>query len=407
ENGFYENTPLYEIGFWNLLQHYLSSEAFQFIHDALSLESVLGNWSAAEAIPWFTADFASSELFMVPDGMQELIKRLHESVVEAGERFQLHLGKKVTKCRYDAQAWQVYTGPKKEPVHVYFDALILALPKAALEQLCIKDRETAWRPSWLSEVQPHVLYKLFLLYEQEWWMGDEEPGYSVGRTFTDLPVRQVYYFSPKWMKASGRCASAPGLRKVAGTNGATAHWSLVMASYSDEHYVDFWRPFSGEKENVPYYKAPSKVEGSRAEFLRKVEQIPEELRAGERIVKKVQQQLQEIHGHIIPEPVLGLYKDWGLPPFGAGWHTWNVGSKPWTYRPAAEQENVTDLYICGEAFSAEQGWIEGALKTVENVLISMGVPEMKYEHGWGVPDLHDYVGAPKEDKPCDPQIVNL
>ena len=33
-----------------------------------------------------------------------------------------------------------------------------------------------------------------------------------------------------------------------------------------------------------------------------------------------------------------------------------------------------DLYTCGEAFSGEQGWIEGALKSAERVLESMGLP---------------------------------
>ena len=34
----------------------------------------------------------------------------------------------------------------------------------------------------------------------------------------------------------------------------------------------------------------------------------------------------------------------------------------------------SNLFICGEAFSSEQGWIEGAFKSAERVLERLGVP---------------------------------
>src|SRR5207245_2951531 len=55
--GELHDAPLNEVGFWNLLQYYLSSEGFLYAHDGLGYESILANWNAAEAIPWFLRDF--------------------------------------------------------------------------------------------------------------------------------------------------------------------------------------------------------------------------------------------------------------------------------------------------------------------------------------------------------------
>lgn len=410
EHGWYENTPLYKIGFWNLLQHHLSNEAFQLVHDALSLESVLGNWSAAEAIPWFKADFSSSELFMVPDGMQSLVERLEESVSrKGGARITIHKRTVVTRCeRRPDKTWSLFTEPASNEPFQGFDALILALPKVALERIHVTDKTAEpWRPEWLSFVQPHVLYKLFLLFENEWWMGDDEPGYSVGRTYTDLPIRQVYYFSPKWMRECSRVAENKDLKTTVDRED-TKHWSLVMASYSDEHYVNFWRPFSGGDE-APYYKAPAGIgRQSEKQFRKELDDaIDPRVRASERIVKKVQQQLAEIHGHNIPEPIIGLYKDWGVEPFGGGWHTWNVGTKPWDHKPFpnGDPDWPSDVYVCGEAYSEEQGWIEGALKTVERVLRAMACRPANYKFGWAVTDLNGYVGDDGDSKELPTQVL--
>lgn len=80
EYGVYQGLHLYSIGFWNLLQHFLSNEAFIMVHDVLSLESILGNWNAAEAIPWFLADFSSDQFDMVPGGLSLVASELERDI---------------------------------------------------------------------------------------------------------------------------------------------------------------------------------------------------------------------------------------------------------------------------------------------------------------------------------------
>ena len=60
----------------------------------------------------------------------------------------------------------------------------------------------------------------------------------------------------------------------------------------------------------------------------------------------------------------------GDDPYGGGWHSWNIGVNvaevmPRIVSPVAG-ENV---YICGEAYSTYQGWVEGALQTAETMLV--------------------------------------
>ena len=49
--GELKSVLLRETGFWNLLQHFIGNEGFQFVHDALGYESIVGNWNAAECSP--------------------------------------------------------------------------------------------------------------------------------------------------------------------------------------------------------------------------------------------------------------------------------------------------------------------------------------------------------------------
>ena len=46
-------------------------------------------------------------------------------------------------------------------------------------------------PHMLQSVRPIPLYKLFLAYEYPWWTAVDV---SQGRSLTDLPLRQLYYW---------------------------------------------------------------------------------------------------------------------------------------------------------------------------------------------------------------------
>jgi monoamine oxidase len=69
------------------------------------------------------------------------------------------------------------------------------------------------------------------------------------------------------------------------------------------------------------------------------------------------------------EPSAAIYIDWSQDPYGGGWHVWNPHLQSWQVIPRVRQP-VPDLniFLCGDTYSAQQGWVEGALNTAEMVL---------------------------------------
>jgi monoamine oxidase len=77
-----------------------------------------------------------------------------------------------------------------------------------------------------------------------------------------------------------------------------------------------------------------------------------------------------MHGlSFAPAPYDAAFRDWGDDPFGGGVNFWNihVNSREAIPRIAKPTEDAP-VYICGEAYSSAQGWVEGALETAELVL---------------------------------------
>jgi len=390
--GMFENIPLREIGFWNLLQHYLSNEAYQLLHHSLSLESVIGNWNAAEAIPWFVSDFTGSDLWMLPGGMSRITEKLTDEIGESPRT-----NSKVTSVSaLQDGKWEVHwkqTGKNSPGTEAKetFDNVIFAVPRSSYSEIDLTAGD--FKVPGIDEIESHHLFKIFLLYEHPWWTGGPMPRAATGRTFTDLPLRQVYYFHPDWMKGCATVAkedwtapysAALGEAMKAWNNdesGQRRRWSLVMASYSDEHHVNFWKPVrsrKGKQNDAIHFRPP---EGMSIHHSRLLQQeldaaIPDDVRITTRLVRKIQQQLEEIHGHTIEEPIAGIYKDWGAAgeSFGGGWHTWMIGADADKFQTAPRPPG---LYFCGEVFSRDQGWIEGALRTSECVLRRLGVEPTK------------------------------
>jgi len=349
----FHDRQLYEVGFWNLLQWYLSSEAFLFLHDALGYESVLANWNAAEALPWFLSDFVAQyktlsagmdalPLTLVGAVGKERVRRFHElETVSRCTDGTLDLGFRITER---GQNWLESIRAR----HV-----IVAIPQMPLKRLSEASRLNL--SQLLNSVTAHPLFKLFLGYERAWWAHESGIGVEYGRAVTDLPIRQVYYFAP-----SGR--SGPSETRAA-----------LMASYSDEHYVDFWQPLL--KRKPPHYTGEPFDE---SEDGRQDEKSIAAFGVWTPLVKKAHKQLTQLHPDVanVKEPYVALVFDWTEERrhSGAGWHTWNVHEQPWRVM-ASLVRPISDLnlYICGEAFSCDQGWVEGALQSAELVLRKIGI----------------------------------
>ena len=368
---------LYDVGFWNVLQFYLSSEAFLYAHDALGYESILANWNAAEAITWFLKDFGVGYrtviggMYSVPDKVASRLEDLCPGSLLLFRELTSIVQIRRSLFRLSFRVRE----PNKEKStveRIKVRKVILALPKEPLKKIAfgkvgIRGAASSDRRDQLDElfdsVTAHNLFKLFLGYERVWWIDPRALGCPTGRAVADLPIRQVYYFG-------GNEKDVPG---------------MLMASYSDAHYVDFWKPLhirpAGRARPAspysPYYTG-------KADLTEKEETTLRAYGATENMVRKAHRQVTQLHPELgeanIPKPYVALVMDWSVPPYYGGWHTWNVRREPWKdmrriIQPFARnpEERDADLYICGEAYSNEQGWVEGALKSAETVLRKLGV----------------------------------
>jgi monoamine oxidase len=92
------------------------------------------------------------------------------------------------------------------------------------------------------------------------------------------------------------------------------------------------------------------------------------------MVEQAQKQIREILGNqiAIPEPYVSAFYDWGDDPYGGGYHAWAGGyrvPRPWdAARRMRKPFPDVPVHICGEAYSDQQAWVEGALCTAELML---------------------------------------
>jgi monoamine oxidase len=179
--------------------------------------------------------------------------------------------------------------------------------------------------------------KLFLCYDQPWW---SQLSITSGPSGSDLPIGQVWYFGP---------------------DSAQNESSLLLASYNDTLSTTFWE---GLASGPPFQGA----------FAGDVDPYWAEQAPSAFMVDEAQTQLGELHGLTVPQPYSAAWMDWSQDPYGGAFNTWNVGVDASAVASAILQpDQSVPLYVCGEAYSHDQGWVEGALDTAEQVVELNGV----------------------------------
>ncbi len=334
--------PLSEWGFWNVLFRVMSAEAYQFVVDASGYDTTVSNWNAADAIPWFLADFGADVKYLYPrEGMQSFPDGIRKRFADLGGAiFPEHTVKRIAK---DGATIRLEFGGRPAPVEA--DDVVLAMPRRALELIDLRDlfgKDQQRVTKLIESVAPQPLFKLFACYDRPWWT--EKLGLSQGQTTTDIPIRQTYYFGTE-----GEQPGADPKNKN----------SLLMATYDDGRNIKYWIGFLREDKPTPYPGG-----GGSSEWQRNV--------APETLVDEVHRLLAEVHGvrlDSIPKPYAAAYRDWGLDPFGGGYNLWKIHANSIDVaRDIVAPVRGLPAYICGEAYSHDQGWVEGALETAEDML---------------------------------------
>lgn len=348
EEPSYLHKHVYETGFWNLLASQLSIEAYNLVIAASGYFSIYGNWSSYGAFLEFLRNYADSEYFKLDQGYQSLPETLATEFVKMGG--EVELKKKLYKLEIEEhdgeQLIAMTIGTPKHPLRLVQHAryVILAMPQRSLE-LLDPDSFIFRNPQFKKDMQTVTAQpssKLFLSYERPWWI---DLKIEKGRSDTDLPLRQCYYFG-------------------SGTKEQNNEMSLMMASYNDDRASSFWDGYLKSSafgpHNVPYM-------GRHGNQLKA--NFTERLLAPHDMVMEIQRQLKEMHDYNVPEPLGAIYHDWTEDPIGGGWYFWNPHVCSWEVAPRIRQPVPgSNVFLCGDCYSENQGWVEGALNTAEMVL---------------------------------------
>ncbi len=342
---------VYDHGFWNLLALSMSREAYCLARDAGGYDTTVLNWNALDTI-LLNFDFAPGVTFSrLVNGFEQVPLTLCAQFQQAGgelaleqrlksfDRATLPDGSTGVELRFSGRA---------EPVLAR--ALILAMPRRSLELLdqsgAVLGPQNADVHALIESVCPIPLFKLFVCYDRPWW---ETVGVTQGRSITDLPIRQVYYWG-----VEGRQYGADPTNQNA-----------TAMVYDDTLSVDFWAGLRRADVNPRFQTRQNLFSAAQPGS-----EHWNDYAAPAQMVDEVHRQMLELHGlRSAPSPYAAVYRDWGEDPFGGGVNFWKIHTRSWEVIPAiAKPKAELPVYICGEAYSSGQGWVEGALETAELVL---------------------------------------
>jgi monoamine oxidase len=371
-----DETYLYQHGFWNLLARALSPDAYAIARSLIGYDCLGSNANAVDLICEYFDFTPDIHYYLLNHGYDSVPCTLQKRFEEAGGevvRDTWLAGFDKTDLDDGSTGVVLHFRGKRPPVTAR--AIILAMPRRSLELLqregpVFSPNKAKHVQHLLNSVRAIPLYKLFLVYDYPWW---NAVGVSQGRSLTDTPVRQVYY----WPVGPGAATPAPTGK------------ALLMA-YNDATNVDFWAGLSGAKTpvmhlaaalehfrrvppGVPLYEPQGRTEEKGAdsdEFGERLRKNWDEHKAPKAMVVEMHRQLERIHNiQSAPKPIAAAYMDWSVDPYGGGVHFWNPGYKSWEIlREMTQPVHDFPCYTCGEAYSTNQTWVEGALQTAEIVL---------------------------------------
>ena len=372
--GPYSGMKVNDIGFWNLIKDREGQEAYEYLAVAGGYYSNTINWNAAEAFPYMVGDFSnlSTTYKTITTGYDQIAIALAKAFdAQPGttmERARLisfdrnQLGKR----RY---VLTLYSVGLRRTWAIYCDHIILAMPRRSLELLdqfnFFFDADTQHeRQANIASVIMEPSFKLLMGFETPWWKQPPLEA-TAGESITDLPMRQCYYF---------------------GTDPNDSH-SLFLAAYNDMQTVPFWsvlEPTPATPTHPPRHQVHRRAH-ERLTFAHHPKFTPRatalasaaalaalgDVQAPAVMVHEAIAQLREMHGpqQVIPDPYVTYFKNWTEDPYGGGYHAWKAGVDVQKVMQYMRQPDPAEsIHICGEAYSDQQGWVEGALCEAEKML---------------------------------------
>ncbi|XP_063685701.1 uncharacterized protein LOC134819613 [Bolinopsis microptera] len=184
--------------------------------------------------------------------------------------------------------------------------------------------------------------KVILYFECDWWNTYEDI-VLFGASSTDLPCGCVY---PYYGRCRNNCQSCDNCKDGLGKSALTI--------YCGSNRADFWTSCQrlGQSFESPLQKENASL-------------IP----SSEHLVGEAMKQLKNIFNvKEIPYPILTSYRSWNSEDnLGYAYHYWRVGVDDQNLK-STQPVKGKNLYLCTEAWSGYQGYVEGSLMSTEKVV---------------------------------------
>ncbi len=313
----------------DLLLQGMSAEELEFTEDASGYDDwVEGETGLDEMDYVFVHDDESKPFSTLVGGYQRLPLTLAERAAKAGAAIATR--ERLVSLRTRGTGFDlVFRDGHNRQTSLTVARIILAMPRRALE--CITefpDAHEARFAALIESVTPILACKSLLLYQRPWW---RDHGIVEGRSVTDMPARQFYCLGSE----TARPPSEP-------SNG----YGVLMA-YCDEKSVLTWKSLVTEPSPSGFTALPGDAP----------------------LVREVHREAQLVIGGTSLKPLAARFQDWSVDPYGGGWHYYALGHDgaidgEAMLKPMADR----NLFVCGEAYSFAQGWVEGALERAETML---------------------------------------
>jgi lysine 2-monooxygenase len=298
------------------VQHLCDRTGYSFWRAPLDARAMF-RWSARELF------VNERTMLRVPSGMSTLIEKLvtlirhHGGEVSTGQRL----------VAIEPNGAQPVTLRLRDATNglrtVRARRVVLALPRQAIGDIeGFADRLPV--RNLVEQIRGWPILKGVILYPTAWW---RRLGFSTGHTQTDLPI---------------------GLLDHLGSD-SEADASSAITFYVDGARSDYWRqrfaPLPTDQWLAACHPLTLDLHGLIAALY------------------------EPITGTKLPYPTEAMLADWNAKPFGGAFHMWALNASPTQALQLARQPSPHEpIHICGEAWSSRQGWIEGALESVEQTL---------------------------------------
>jgi lysine 2-monooxygenase len=325
-------------GFWALIRQYgLTEECVVMLSHAIGFMGPFEEYiNAAEGMQ-IIFDFPNptAAFHTIDTGFQSLPISLYEDISNMNGN--VIFNEEITAVQDNITSVVAYGR-----INTYTaNKVIMAIPKETLKKIAQQSpsiNENKIFMESLESVKDMELSKVDLYFNQRWWHGNQYQGLNLssGGNFTDIPAGTVYSFA--------QYPDDP-IADAAYTGPA------ALTIYTDFIRGNFWKEMQniGEPYTTPAF--PSNPPNTYA--------------ASTNLVNEAMRQIKMVFGlnpndNTVPMPVLSAYRVWGEGQFGYGYHQYklNVDDRGVYFGIIWPSKNI---YVCNEAWSPEQGWVEGAL----------------------------------------------